>query len=73
MRTLYFFWYQLNWLEFVTYVIFPSSIVLIIFVYILFNLKLFRASANLSNRDELDILNFLIDDEFFGKTNKNDK
>ena len=52
MKSLYFFWYYLNWLEFVTYVLIPSAMILVILTYIFFNIELLRFALNL----ELDIL-----------------
>ena len=38
------FWSDLNWLEFVTYIIIPSSMLLIILIYLYFNIRLLRLS-----------------------------
>lgn len=38
MYHIYILWIELNWLEFVTYVIIPAAMILMILVYILFNL-----------------------------------
>lgn len=56
MKTIYFFWNQLNWLEFVTYVLIPTSIVLVILVYLLFNVRIFKLSFDfdISFIEELD-------------------
>lgn len=64
MRSLYFFWYYLNWLEFVTYIIIPTSIVLVILVYIYFNLKVFRLSMNLTDISKQQIIDELLDGEY---------
>ncbi len=64
MKTLYFLWYQLNWLEFVTYVIIPSSIILVILVYIFFNLKVFRLSLNLNDDSKQKIIDEILTDNF---------
>ncbi len=72
MRSLYFFWYHLNWLEFVTYVVIPTAIVLVILVYIYFNLSLFRKLLHISFLDENKILSDLyLDDLKFVSYNKN--
>ena len=52
MRTIYLFWLQYNWLEFITYILIPTSIVLIILVYLFFNIELLKVSLNL----EFDII-----------------
>ena len=44
MKNLYFLWYELNWLEFITYVLIPNSIILVILVYIYFNISLIKIS-----------------------------
>lgn len=49
MRYIYFFWYHLNWLEFVTYVLIPTAMVLMVLVYILSNIKLLRISLEYDN------------------------
>ncbi len=69
MRSLYFFWIQLNWLEFVVYILFPVSILAIILVYIYFNIQYMKLSYDV----DLKILKFL-DDNFeknFCKIKKN--
>lgn len=72
MRSLYFFWYYLNWLEFVTYVLIPTAIVLVILVYIYFNLSLFRKLLHISFLDENKILSDLyLDDLKFVSYSKN--
>lgn len=67
MRTLYFFWYHLNWLEFVTYIIIPASIILVILVYIYFNLKVFRLSMRLTDDAKQKIISEILDDDFVPK------
>lgn len=52
MKTIYLFWTQFNWLEFVTYILIPTSIVLIILVYLYFNIKLLKLSLDF----EIDFL-----------------
>lgn len=64
MRSLYFFWYHLNWLEFVTYVLIPTAIVLVILVYIYFNLRVFRLSMHLNDDSKQKIIDELSDDDF---------
>lgn len=49
MRYIYFFWYHLNWLEFVTYVLIPTAMVLMVLVYILSNIKLLKISLENDN------------------------
>jgi hypothetical protein len=44
MKIIYFLWYQFNWLEFVTYILIPTSIILVLLTYILFNIKLLKLS-----------------------------
>ena len=44
MRNIYVFWSDLNWLEFVTYIIIPSSMLLVILIYLYFNIRLLRLS-----------------------------
>lgn len=58
---IYVFWTPMNWLEFVTYVIIPSAIVLVILLYIFFNIRLLKLSFDydLSLLPELDKLNNL--------------
>lgn len=63
MRTLYFFWYHLNWLEFVTYVIIPSSIIIVILLYIFFNLKILRASMKISSEEKSILEDILLKDK----------
>ena len=46
MKSLYFLWYYLNWLELVTYVLIPTAMVLIILTYIFFNIELIRLTFN---------------------------
>ena len=59
MKNLYFLWYYLNWLEFVTYILIPSAIILIILVYIFFNIKILKLSYNfdIDFLDSLDKMN----------------
>lgn len=64
MKGLYFFWYYLNWLEFVTYVIIPSAILLVTLVYIYFNLKIFRLSMNLNDISKQKILTEIFENEY---------
>ncbi len=64
MKNLYFFWFYLNWLEFVTYVIIPSSILLVILVYIYFNLKVFRLSMHLNDDAKQKIIDEILIDDF---------
>ncbi len=52
MRTIYFFGYYLNWLEFVTYVIIPLAILSMILVYIYFNINIIIASFKFSWDDK---------------------
>lgn len=73
MRTIYFFWYNLNWLEYVTYVIIPSSIVLVILVFIYFNLRLLRTSLNVSQDDKNKFLDILFEDDFYINSVKKSK
>lgn len=47
MRTLYFFWYELNWLEFVTYILIPTSMILVILAYIYFNIEILKLTFNI--------------------------
>ncbi len=44
MKTIYFLWYQLNWLELVTYILIPTAMVLVILTYILFNVRALKLS-----------------------------
>ena len=44
MKSLYFFWYYLNGLEFVTYILIPVAIVLVILVYLYFNADIIRST-----------------------------
>lgn len=53
MKNFVVFGYTLNWLEFVTYIIIPSSIILVILVYIFFNIRLIRLTME-SNIEFLD-------------------
>lgn len=73
MRTIYFLWYNLNWLEYVTYVIIPSSIVLVILVFIYFNLRLLRTSLNVSQDDKNKFLDILFEDDFYINSVKKSK
>lgn len=49
MRYIHFFWYNLNWLEYVTYVLIPTAMVLMILVYILSNIRLLKISFEYDN------------------------
>lgn len=69
MRTIYFFWYTLDWLEFFTYVLIPASIILVILVYIYFNLRLLRFSVN-SNYTIQNNIFIEIDEDLFWKQQK---
>ncbi|MDD2870664.1 MAG: hypothetical protein PHS49_01630 [Candidatus Gracilibacteria bacterium] len=73
MRTIYFFGYNLNGLEYVTYVIIPSSIVLVILVFIYFNLRLLRTSLNVSQDDKNKFLDILFEDDFYINSVKKSK
>ena len=44
MRNIYVFWVELNWLEFVTYVLVPTSMTLVILIYLYFNISLLKLS-----------------------------
>jgi len=44
MKTFDFLWHTLNWLELVVYIIIPSSIILMILLYIYFNFELIKIS-----------------------------
>jgi hypothetical protein len=48
MNNFYVFWSTLNGLEFITYVLIPSAMLLIILVYIYFNARLIRLSIELN-------------------------
>jgi putative effector of murein hydrolase LrgA (UPF0299 family) len=41
--------FQLNWLEFATYVIVPSAIVIMIILYLYFNFKIFMMASELNS------------------------
>lgn len=69
MNSLYFFWTQLNWLEFVTYVLIPTAMVLVILTYIYFNIELLKLSFNFEieifdNKRNCDIEHFKFDFEY---------
>lgn len=51
MKSLDFFGHNLNGLEFTTYVLAPSSILLIVLVYLYFNYKVILFSLKLDNID----------------------
>ena len=42
MNNICIFWNHFNWLEFVTYILIPTAMVLVILVYIYFNIRLFK-------------------------------
>lgn len=71
MRSLYFFWYHLNWLEFVTYVVIPAVMICMILVYIYFNLSLFRKSSKISFDYKVEIMDKLYDLEISINKNEN--
>ncbi len=74
MRTLYFFWYQLNWLEFVTYIVIPTSIVLMVLVYVYFNISLLRKSSKLTLDYRFKVMEEIYDLEInLSKEKKDDK
>lgn len=58
MKSLYFLWYYLNWLELITFVLIPTAIVLIIFVYLYFNIELIKLTLGSNNflSEDLGIL-----------------
>ena len=44
MRNIYVFWAEFNGLEFVTYILIPSSILLVVLIYLYFNIRLLKLS-----------------------------
>ncbi|MFK7779992.1 MAG: hypothetical protein QM490_02495 [Candidatus Gracilibacteria bacterium] len=60
MKTLYFFGYTLNGLEYVTYVIIPIAIILMIILFIGSNFKLIFILTNTDN-DEFEKFNYILD------------
>lgn len=44
MNTIYLFWSEFNWLEFVTYILIPTSITLVLLVYLYYNIQLLKLS-----------------------------
>ncbi len=74
MDTIYILWYQLNWLEFVTFAILPIAVVVLSLVYLLFNIRLLKFSFDFdiyfltelekSYTKKLDTLLVKIDDKY---------
>lgn len=53
MNNIYIFWTHFNWLEFVTYILIPTAIILVILLYIYFNIRLFKLTFDF----DIDLVN----------------
>lgn len=54
MNNFYFLGYNLNWLEFVTYIIIPSSIIIMILLYIFFNYWAIKSTFSYDIEEDYD-------------------
>ena len=52
MKDFLIFWQQFDWLEFVTYIVIPGAMILVILTYILFTIRLLKLSFDI----DLDFL-----------------
>lgn len=59
MNTIEFFWYSFNWLEFVTYILIPLAMILMIVVYIVSNLKLIELCFNFDENNNVNELEWI--------------
>lgn len=53
MKTFNILWINLNWIEFVAYIIIPSSIIITILLYVFFNLREIRLTLEMEDSSDL--------------------